>query len=82
MLLIERKQGESVVIGDNVEVCVEHISIADNGSKRWVGLRIKAPHAIPVIRLELCAKGDDHVRQSGEQPLHEIEDRLDWGENQ
>lgn len=47
MLVITRKAGESVLIGDNIEVTVVRI---DDGS---IKLAIKAPREIPILRKEL-----------------------------
>lgn len=46
-LILSRKQGESIVIGDNIEVTV----VAVGGNK--VRLAINAPNDIPVHRREV-----------------------------
>lgn len=47
MLVISRKVGESVLIGDNVEITIVQ---ADNGNVR---IAIKAPREIVILRKEL-----------------------------
>jgi len=51
--------GEAIVIGDNIKLTVWAIK-GDT-----VKLSIKAPRTVPVIRLELLAKGEDKVPQPG-----------------
>lgn len=50
MLVISRKIGESVLIGDNVEVTIVQV---DNGNVR---IAIKAPKEIVILRKELYAE--------------------------
>ena len=47
MLVLSRKNNESIIIGDNIEVYVVDIS------PTAVKLGIKAPHSIPVHRKEI-----------------------------
>ena len=47
MLALTRKEGESIIIGDNIEIMV----IASRGN--YVRLGIKAPRSIPVHRKEI-----------------------------
>ena len=47
MLVIKRKSGESVVIGDDIEVTVVSVD------KNSVRLAVQAPRALPVYRREL-----------------------------
>lgn len=47
MLVITRKKGESVLIGDNIEITISKI---DDGS---VKLAINAPREISILRKEL-----------------------------
>ena len=47
MLVIKRKPGESVVIGDDIEVTVVSVD------KNSVRLAVQAPRALPVYRREL-----------------------------
>ncbi len=57
MLVLSRKPGEAVVIGDNVEVTVLEV----HGDRVKLGLR--GPAEVPIRREELCR------RMTGEQPL-------------
>jgi len=50
MLVITRKIGQSVLIGDNVEVTVTRID------SKTVRIAISAPKEIPIFRSELCGK--------------------------
>lgn len=54
MLILQRKLGESIVIGDNIVV-----SIADISSDR-VKISIDAPKEISIIRSELLAAVDSN----------------------
>lgn len=47
MLVIKRKQGESLLIGDNIEINIVNI---ENGS---VKLAISAPKSVTILRKEL-----------------------------
>jgi carbon storage regulator len=55
MLVIVRKLGESIVIGDDVVVTVREI---DRGKVR---LGIEAPREVPIFRSELLEKGQPHA---------------------
>ena len=48
MLILSRKAGETLVIGDNIEITVTEIS----GDK--VRLGIAAPKEVQILRKELC----------------------------
>lgn len=50
MLVLKRKEGESIVIGDNIEVIIGEIV---NGS---VKVSIKAPNSMKIIRKELLTE--------------------------
>lgn len=52
MLILRRKSGESIVIGDNINVTVLDIN---EGSVR---LAIDAPKSIPILRSELLQAAD------------------------
>lgn len=52
MLILRRKSGESIVIGDNINVTVLDIN---EGSVR---LAIDAPKVIPILRSELLQAAD------------------------
>ena len=47
MLVLSRKVGETIMVGDNIEIMVTRI---ENGATR---LRIAAPREIPIFRGEL-----------------------------
>ena len=56
MLVLSRKVGERVLVGDNVVITV--VRIGPNA----VRLGIEAPKEMNIVREELCVKGDDsHV---------------------
>ncbi len=86
MLVLTRRVGESIVIGNDVTVNV----IQTHGNQVQIG--ISAPSDIPVYRLELykqvseenlkaasketeatkrLAKQQNYIQQSGEKPVHE-----------
>lgn len=52
MLILARKTGESLVIGDNIEITITEVS----GDKVKIG--ITAPKEITVLRKELCQTVD------------------------
>jgi carbon storage regulator len=55
MLILTRKPGESIMIGDNVEITI----LAGNSNSRYNGpvrVGISAPQAISVHRLEIYEK--------------------------
>jgi carbon storage regulator len=52
MLVLSRKEGEEIVIGDNVRIYVTEI-----GGNR-VRLAISAPRDLPILRGELCSTVD------------------------
>lgn len=47
MLILQRRKGESLCIGDDIK-----ITISDIGSE-WVKLAIDAPKGVPILRSEL-----------------------------
>ena len=59
MLVISRRAGESIRIGEDVE-----IEVLDTGSGR-VKLGIKAPRAVPVLRKEVW-QTEDHNREAAQ----------------
>ena len=70
MLVLSRKVGEKIVIGDNVTIVVQRIG------KGRVALAIEAPHEVPVLRGELAPFG---LEIDGEGPV-QFEDLLEDGE--
>ena len=54
MLVLARKKGESILIGDDVEI---HVSEIYGG--RSVKLAIDAPRHVTVLRAEMVEDGDD-----------------------
>ena len=62
MLVLSRKVGETIVIGENIEVTVVEIQ----GNK--VRLGIKAPRTIPVARSELLLPNQAPVLKTSETP--------------
>ncbi len=53
MLVLSRKLGEEILIGDGVRLIVYHIS------RNRVRLGIAAPDGVPVLRAELLTRGSD-----------------------
>ncbi|BCZ48633.1 carbon storage regulator [Clostridium gelidum] len=58
MLIITRKKGESLMIGDNIEIIVSKI---DDGS---VKIGIKAPRDIQVLRKELYEEVEQENKEA------------------
>jgi carbon storage regulator len=50
MLILTRRPGEAIRIGDDVEICI----VAVNGNQ--IRLGIKAPRSVPVHREEIYAR--------------------------
>jgi carbon storage regulator len=63
MLVISRRAGESILIGEDVE-----IEVLETGSGR-VKLGIKAPRAVPVLRNEVRLTRDQNRTAAQEIPL-------------
>jgi carbon storage regulator len=63
MLVISRRAGESILIGEDVE-----IEVLETGSGR-VKLGIKAPRAVPVLRNEVRLTRDQNRAAAQEIPL-------------
>lgn len=63
MLVISRRAGESILIGENIE-----IQVLETGSGR-VKLGIKAPRAVPVLRNEVRMTQDQNRAAAQEIPL-------------
>ncbi|SHI42997.1 carbon storage regulator, CsrA [Clostridium cavendishii DSM 21758] len=58
MLIVTRKQGEGIVIGDNIEVSVVKL---ENGS---VKLAINAPKEVKILRKELLKEVQDENKEA------------------
>ena len=62
MLIISRRAGESILIGEDIE-----IEVLETGSGR-VKLGITAPRAVPVLRNEVCLTRDQNRAAAQEVP--------------
>lgn len=58
MLALSRKQGESIVIGNNIEITV----LEAKGDQVKIG--ISAPKSVPVYRKEIYARIQEENRES------------------
>jgi carbon storage regulator len=65
MLVLTRKSGESIVIGDDIEVTV----LSSNGTK--VRLGIQAPADVPVHRTEIFLQIQTQGRESDSAEQHD-----------
>ena len=65
MLILQRKAGESLLIGEDVEVTVLSV---DAGRVR---LAIQAPKSVPILRSELkvAAKANQEAAEDGLSPM-------------
>ena len=73
MLIMSRRQGESILIGDEIEIVIAHI-----GRSR-VRVGIRAPRAMPVVAQEVKLVGDEnHAAALSPSPavLHAIVSQL------
>jgi carbon storage regulator len=59
MLVLSRKLGEKIVIGDNIIVTVVKID------RKQIRLGIEAPHEVPVYREEILSPGERPVSHAG-----------------
>jgi len=66
MLVISRRAGESILIGEDVE-----IQVLETGSGR-VKLGISAPRAVPVLRNEVRLTRDQNRAAAQEVPLDRL----------
>ena len=58
MLVVTRKKGESILIGDNIEISISYI---ENGS---VKLAINAPKDIQILRKELYVEVENENKEA------------------
>ncbi|WP_300383473.1 carbon storage regulator CsrA [Clostridium sp.] len=63
MLVITRKKGESILIGDNIEISISKI---EDGS---VKLAINAPREVTILRKELYEEVENQNKESKSIPL-------------
>ena len=59
MLVMSRRQGETILIGDEIEIVIAHI-----GRSR-VKVGIRAPRQMPVIAREIKMIRDENLRAAG-----------------
>ena len=59
MLVMSRRQGETILIGDDIEIVIAHI-----GRSR-VKVGIRAPRQMPVIAREVKLIRDENLRAAG-----------------
>ena len=59
MLVMSRRQGETILIGDDIEIVIAHI-----GRSR-VKVGIRAPRQMPVIAREIKLIRDENLRAAG-----------------
>jgi carbon storage regulator len=67
MLMMSRRAGETILIGDRIEIVIAHI-----GRSR-VKVGIRAPRDMPVIARELKLVGEENRAAAGARPAR------DWG---
>lgn len=72
MLVLSRKVGETVVIGENVRVTVVAID-TEHGRVR---LAVEAPKAVPVHREEIYQAIREEMRQAARAPVPDLSDLL------
>ncbi|ABK60816.1 carbon storage regulator CsrA [Clostridium novyi] len=58
MLVVKRKKGESILIGDNIEINIVDI---DNGS---VKISIQAPREVTILRKELYKEIEEENKKA------------------
>ena len=69
MLMMSRRQGETILIGDDVEIVIAHIG------RTRVKVGIRAPRQTPVIAREVKLVRDENLAAAG-QPAGENAPRL------
>ena len=77
MLILQRKAGESLLIGDGIEITVLSV---DSGRVR---LAIEAPKSVPILRSELKAAAEVNREAAGEEapPLALLDVLRDAGDS-
>ena len=63
MLVMSRRQGETILIGDDIEIVIAHI-----GRSR-VKVGIRAPRQMPVVAREMKLVRDENLRAAGAHPV-------------
>lgn len=66
MLVVSRKEGESILVGDNIEIVV----LGVHGDRIRVG--ISAPRQVSIVRKELKAVGDENIQAVGKTELENM----------
>lgn len=66
MLVIARKKGESILLGDDIEITITNI---DNGT---VKLAIKAPREVTILRKELYVEVENENKEAAKVDLSVI----------
>jgi carbon storage regulator len=67
MLMMSRRQGETILIGEEIEIVISHI-----GRSR-VKVGIRAPRQLPVIAQEVKLVGDENRAAAQAPPVELIE---------
>lgn len=66
MLVITRKKGESILLGDDIEISIASV---DNGT---VKLAIKAPREVTILRKELYVEVENENKEAAKVDLSVI----------
>lgn len=78
MLVLSRKKGETIIVGDNIEVCIVDIQ-GDN-----VRVGIKAPREVNIFRKEVFEQIKDENLKAAQKPegLSELLEELNKLKNE
>lgn len=71
MLILQRRKGESLCIGDDIK-----ITISDIGSE-WVKLAIDAPKGVPILRSELKEAALENAQASKDSSFKMLQQLLE-----